>query len=136
MVRAAVRVGVFSCCVVKRLPRVYAGCYLVASSTTSRHALAGCGFFSASLSLACQHRHCLSILAFGCILSIGVHHWSLIPAPSVHALQLVLVGVLMLRPQIVSKPAALLHDAIKAIVDQGRAQAEVAKSNRGVWRPA
>lgn len=50
--------------------------------------------------------------------------------------QVVLVGVLMLRPQIVSKPAALLHDAVKAIVDQGRAQAEVAKSNRGVWRPA
>jgi hypothetical protein len=50
--------------------------------------------------------------------------------------QVVLVGVLMLRPQIVSKPAALLHDAIKAIIDQGRAQAEVAKSNRGVWRPA
>lgn len=52
------------------------------------------------------------------------------------AVQVVLVGVLMLRPQIVSKPAALLHDAIKAIIDQGRAQAEVAKSNRGVWRPA
>lgn len=51
-------------------------------------------------------------------------------------LQVVLVGVLMLRPQIVSKPAALLHDAIKAIIDQSRAQAEVAKANRGVWRPA
>lgn len=51
-------------------------------------------------------------------------------------LKVVLVGVLMLRPQIVSKPAALLHDAIKAIVDQSKAQAEVAKSNRGVWRPA
>lgn len=46
------------------------------------------------------------------------------------------MGVLMLRPQIVSRPAALLHDAIKAIVDQSKAQAEVAKANRGVWRPA
>ncbi len=51
-------------------------------------------------------------------------------------LQVLLVGVLMLRPQIISKPAALLHDAIKAIIDQSRAQAEIAKSNRGVWRPA
>ena len=50
--------------------------------------------------------------------------------------QVVLVGVLMLRPQLVSKPAGLLHDAIKAIVDQSKAQAELAKSNRGVWRPA
>jgi hypothetical protein len=60
----------------------------------------------------------------------------LLCALAVGTKQVVLVGVLMLRPQIVSKPAALLHDAIKAIVDQGRAQAEVAKSNRGVWRPA
>lgn len=50
--------------------------------------------------------------------------------------QVVLVGVLMLRPQLVSKPAALLYDAVKSIIDQGRAQAEVAKANRGVWRPA
>jgi hypothetical protein len=71
------------------------------------------------------------------LISLGdACHCLLIPAPAVPALQLVLVGVLMLKPQIVSKPAALLHDAIKAIVDQGRAQAEVAKSNRGVWRPA
>jgi hypothetical protein len=46
------------------------------------------------------------------------------------------VGVLLLRPQLVSKPAGLLHDTVKAIIDQGRAQAELAKSNRGVWRPA
>ena len=32
--------------------------------------------------------------------------------------------------------AGLLHDAIKAIVDQSKAQAELAKSNRGLWRPA
>jgi hypothetical protein len=51
-------------------------------------------------------------------------------------LQVVLVGVLMLRPQLISKPAALLYDAVKAIVDSSKAQAEVAKSNRGVWRPA
>jgi hypothetical protein len=50
--------------------------------------------------------------------------------------QVVLVGVLMLRPQIISKPAALLYDAIKAIYDASKAQAEVAKANRGVWRPA
>lgn len=51
-------------------------------------------------------------------------------------MQVVLVGVLMLRPQLVSRPAALLHDAVKAIYDQSRAQAELAKQNRGVWRPA
>ncbi|WIA38558.1 hypothetical protein OEZ86_001874 [Tetradesmus obliquus] len=51
-------------------------------------------------------------------------------------LKVVLVGVLMLRPQLISRPAALLYDAIKAIVDSSKAQAEVAKANRGVWRPA
>jgi hypothetical protein len=50
--------------------------------------------------------------------------------------QLLLVGVLVLRPQLVSRPAAMLHDTIKAIYDQSRAQAELQKQNRGVWRPA
>eukprot|EP00878_Enallax_costatus_P017190 GHUV01018047.1.p2 GENE.GHUV01018047.1~~GHUV01018047.1.p2 ORF type:complete len:127 (+),score=40.27 GHUV01018047.1:1167-1547(+) len=51
-------------------------------------------------------------------------------------LKVVIVGFLLVRPQIISRPAALLYDAIKAIVDQGKAQAELAKQNRGVWRPA
>lgn len=49
---------------------------------------------------------------------------------------MVIVGVLLVRPQIISRPAALLYDAFKAIIDQGKAQADVAKQNRGVWRPA
>jgi hypothetical protein len=65
---------------------------------------------------------------------------SCVPNPALMCLcmllQVVLVGVLMLRPQLISKPAALLYDAVKAIVDSSKAQAEVAKSNRGVWRPA
>lgn len=56
-------------------------------------------------------------------------------APAHVCLQVVLVGILFVRPQIVSRPAALLYDAIKALVDQGKAQAELAKQNRGVWRP-
>ncbi len=50
--------------------------------------------------------------------------------------QVVLVGALVLKPALVSRPAALVYDAVKAIIDQGRAQAEVAKASRGVWRPA
>lgn len=82
--------------------------------------------------LACLLRGWFLGLNMGCVCSLSL----LALVMPLARTQVVLVGVLMLRPQIVSKPAALLHDAIKAIVDQGRAQAEVAKSNRGVWRPA
>jgi hypothetical protein len=44
--------------------------------------------------------------------------------------------VLVVRPQIISKPAVLLYDIVKQILDRGKAEAELAKANRGVWRPA
>ena len=54
----------------------------------------------------------------------------------VACLQVILVGIIVLKPQIVSGPAALVFDAFKALVDKGKAEAELAKANRGVWRPA
>lgn len=59
---------------------------------------------------------------------LGAHHLSV-------CVQVILVGILLLKPQLISRPGALLYDAVKAIIDQGKAQAELAKQNRGVWRP-
>jgi hypothetical protein len=77
-------------------------------------------------STACSHRHDLSIFYLSAALDFS----------DGTMLQVLLVGVLMLKPQLVSKPAALVYDSIKAVIDQGKAQAELAKANRGVWRPA
>lgn len=57
-------------------------------------------------------------------------------------LKCVLVGALILRPQIISRPACIFYDAIAALIGTGRARAEVARSSAegsgrpSVWRAA
>jgi hypothetical protein len=54
----------------------------------------------------------------------------------------VLVGALILRPQIISRPASIVYDAVAALAGATRARQELAKRDSGgdgrasVWRAA
>ncbi|KAI8466512.1 MAG: hypothetical protein J3K34DRAFT_433633 [Monoraphidium minutum] len=66
----------------------------------------------------------------------------LLQSPIDVMLKVILTGALVLRPQIISRPAGMVYDAIAALIGSGRARAAMAKSAGGgsergsVWRAA
>ncbi|KIY98237.1 hypothetical protein MNEG_9727 [Monoraphidium neglectum] len=69
----------------------------------------------------------------------------LLQSPLDVMLKCILVGALILRPQIISRPASLVYDAIAALVGSGRARVQMGGAGAGgggdggrgsVWRAA
>lgn len=62
--------------------------------------------------------------------------WGVLQSPLDTMIKLVAVAVLLLKPQLIARPVVLVYDSLVALVDQYKAQAELAsRQQQARWRP-